>query len=253
ERILNEKYGVQNAHTIYNMMDIQDNIKMSQEELPHEYKELLDSYDKEHFDFINLGRLNKQKGQWFLIRCFRRVVDKHPHSQLIILGEGDLRIKLEDLVSKLDLDENIHLIGEQKNIFPFLKNSQCFVLSSLWEGLPMALIEALSMNLPTISTDCKTGPREILCPELELEEVVDYPYLGEYAVLNESFPNKEIFEDLDEVPLIKSEEKLADLMIRMIEDNQFKRNYINGLDLALKFDNKKILKQWMKLIENLKQ
>ena len=81
----------------------------------------------------------------------------------------------------------------QENVFPFLKKSDCFIFTSLWEGLPMTLIEALSMNLPIISTDCKTGPREILCPEIDLKKEIQYPYLGEYAVLIQPFPYEMIF------------------------------------------------------------
>jgi len=201
------------------MMNIQENIRKSQEELPPEYKELMQCKDETaHFNFINLGRLNRQKGQWFLIRSFRQVVDKYNNARLFILGEGDLKDELENLIHELNLDENIFILGRQENVFPFLLNSHCFILSSLWEGLPMALIEALSLNLPIISTDCRTGPREILCPELDLNEEIDYPYLGEYAILSQPLPNQLLLNNVDEITLLKSEKILTDLMIKMMED-----------------------------------
>lgn len=246
ERILNEKYGIQNTLTIYNMMDMEENIKKSQEELPQEYDELMDGND---FNFINIGRLDRQKGQWFLIRSFKKVVDRYKNARLFILGEGNLRDKLEHLINELDLNGNVFLLGEQENIFSFLKNSNCFILSSLWEGLPLALIESISINLPIISTDCKTGPREILCPELDLNEEIDYPYMGEYAILSQPFPNEIIFNTLNEVALNKSEEALANAMTKIIEDKNLRRNYSNGQLIASNFDKKKVLTQWSRLLK----
>ena len=246
EKILNEDYGVKNTRTIYNMMEIEKNIELSTEELPGEYKEL---FEGDNFNFINMGRLDRQKGQWFLIRSFRGVVDHHKNARLFILGEGDLRGELEDLIKKLDLKENIFLLGDQKNVFPFFRKSDCFIFSSLWEGLPLSLIESISLNIPVISTDCKTGPREILCPELDLDEKINYPYLGQYAVLTQPFPNQLFFKDLNEVPLSKSEKTLSELLIRMIEDSDFRKKYTNGHEIAKNFDKKEIINNWNNLLK----
>ncbi len=164
EHILNQVYNISNTQTIYNMVDIQENIKLSQVELVPEYKDL---FKEEHFNFINIGRLTRQKGQWFMIRSFKQVFERYPHARLFILGDGPLKEDLEDLITKLDLNNHVFFLGEQDNVFPFLKNGDCFLFPSLWEGLPLVLIEALSMDIPIISSDCKTGPKEILCPELD--------------------------------------------------------------------------------------
>ncbi|MGP8024716.1 MAG: glycosyltransferase [Methanobacterium sp.] len=246
ERILNESYGIQNTQTIYNMMDIEKNIKLSMEELPEKYKIL---FNGDYFNFINVGRLNRQKGQWFLIRSFRQVVNKHENARLFILGEGALKNELEDLINKLNLDENVFLLDVQENVFPFLKNSDCFIFSSLWEGLPMTLIEALSMNLPIISTDCKTGPREILCPEIDIKKEIKYPYFGKYAILTSTFSNELIFNNINKIPLNESEEILANLMIRMIEDPDLNKNYSNGQVIAKNFDKDNIINIWNKLLK----
>ena len=249
ERILIESYGIQNTQTIYNMMDIEKNIKLSMEELPEKYKIL---FNEDYFNFINVGRLNRQKGQWFLIRSFRKVVNQHENARLFILGEGTLKNELKDLINELNLKENVFLLGVQENVFPFLKNSDCFIFSSLWEGLPMTLIEALSMNLPIISTDCKTGPREILCPELDLKKEINYPYFGKYAILTRTFPNELIFNNMNKIPLNESEEILADLMIRMIEDSDLNKNYSNGRVIAKSFDKDNIINIWNKLLKKIK-
>lgn len=248
ERILNQYYDLNNTQTIYNMMDIEDNIKSSLDDLPDQYKDLFTGQN--FFNFINIGRLNQQKGQWFLIRSFRRVVDEYENARLFILGDGPLKKKLEALIDELDLTGNVFLLGGQENVFPFLKKSNCFVFSSLWEGLPLTLIEALSMNLPIISTDCKTGPREVLCPELDLDENIDYPYLGNHAILTKTFPNKLLFKNLQEVPLDETGQTLSDMMIKVIEDADLRENYSHGRQRSETFSYKKIIKKWDELINN---
>lgn len=258
EKILNENYGIKNTSTIYNMMNIEENLKLSTEELPDQYKELFEEKEvtegneKENFNFINVGRLKRQKGQWFLMRSFRRVVDKHPNARLFILGKGDLnadlRESLEVLIDDLDLKKNVFLLGDQENVFPFLKNSDCFVFSSLWEGFGLVLLEALSINLPIISTDCKVGPREVLCPELDLDEAVGYPYFGKHAILSKTFPNQLIFKNLEQTPLDESENMLANLMNEIIENSELRETYSNGQRRAEDFSYKRIIKEWEKLL-----
>lgn len=249
EKILKEKFGVTNTVTIYNMVDVKKNIKLAQEELPADCKEIFNQeLNQNGFNFINLGSLFPQKGHCFLIRSFRKVADHNAHAKLFILGEGDLRSKLEDLIRMLGLKRNVYLLGNKANIFPFLRKSHCFVFSSLWEGFPMTLIEALSLNIPIISTDCKTGPREALCPEIPIEEKIEYPYFGRYGILNQPFPNEMVFKSLDEKPLNKSEEMLADTMIEMLENSDLQKRYSRGIEFAREFDKNKMINFWENII-----
>ena len=229
---------------IYNPINIQKYLKLSKEPMEERYYKIF----KDAFVFINIGRLTEAKGQWFLIRSFKKVVEKYPNSKLIILGEGELKKNLKNLIKKLKLENNVFLLGIQKNPFKFLKNSDCFVFPSLWEGLPNVLIEALIFNIPIISTDCETGPREILTPELDIEEKIDYPYFGKYGILIKPFPRKYIFKDLKEMPLISQEKQLSDLMIKIIEEKNLEKKYSNGLKRAEEFDINKIIKKWEKII-----
>jgi len=246
EKILNEVYNVTNTRTIYNMMDIQKNIQLSTEKIPVHFAEL---FKEKYFRFINMGRLTRQKGQWFMIRSFKQVVDENPNARLIVLGEGGLRKDLEDLISELNLDDHVFLLGEQENVFPFLRNSDCFVLPSLWEGLPLVLIEALSMDLPIISADCKTGPREVLTPELPLDDNITYPFFGNYGILCKPFPNEFNYKTLKEAPLDLSEKILCNSMIKIMEDSDLKKKYSAGLIRAQNFDEKKIINQWNNLLK----
>lgn len=247
EEILNNNFNVKNTITIYNMVD-QEEIKSSSQEMTEIDKKFTDALDEGKSIFINVGSLFRQKGHWFLIRSFRKVVDQHQDSKLFILGEGPLREKLENLIEELNLKNHVFLLGNKANVFPYLKNSCCFVFSSLWEGLPMTLIEALSLDLPIISTDCMTGPREVLCPELDTKEEISYPYHGKYGILSHPFHNKLLIENLEEHPLSRAEEIMADLMIEIIENLKLRKRYSNGKEMARNFDKYKIIKEWEYLL-----
>jgi glycosyltransferase involved in cell wall biosynthesis len=110
---------------------------------------------------LGVGRLAEEKDFGTLIKAFDLLRKKIP-ARLIILGEGEQRPILEELIRAFDLQEWVDLAGFQLNPFAFMKNASVFVLSSKWEGLPGALIQALACGCPVISTNCLSGPSEIL-------------------------------------------------------------------------------------------
>lgn len=112
--------------------------------------------------FLAVGRLEKQKNYHLLINSFYRVSKQHSNYCLVILGSGNLMEELKKLVSKLGLTEKVMFPGFDENPFKWMHLADCFVLSSDYEGLPGALVQALSISKFIISTDCKDGPNEIL-------------------------------------------------------------------------------------------
>ena len=101
---------------------------------------------------INIGRLEPQKNQDMLIEVFKKFHEAHPEYKLVIYGEGSYRKNLEDKINELGLNESITLPGNVKNIFDKLCDCEFFVLSSNYEGMPNALIEAMGLGVPVIST-----------------------------------------------------------------------------------------------------
>lgn len=110
---------------------------------------------------LGVGRLSAQKNFPLLLRAVAKVREQRP-VRLMILGEGDDRTALEALVRELGLSGDVALPGFVDNPFTYMRHAQLFVLSSDWEGLPTVLIEALACGCPVVSTNCPSGPMEIL-------------------------------------------------------------------------------------------
>lgn len=110
---------------------------------------------------LGLGGLRTQKGFDVLLAAFARLRQTRP-CRLLILGEGRLRGALEERATALGVVDDFALPGFDPNPYRYLARAGLFVLSSRWEGSPNALTEALAMGCPVVSTDCPSGPREIL-------------------------------------------------------------------------------------------
>jgi glycosyltransferase involved in cell wall biosynthesis len=110
---------------------------------------------------LGVGRLSAQKDYPTLIKAFAKVRAQRP-VRLIILGEGEDRKALEVLIHELKLNDDVSLPGFADNPFCYMAKASVFVLSSIFEGLPNALIQAMALGTPAVATDCPSGPHEIL-------------------------------------------------------------------------------------------
>ena len=106
---------------------------------------------------VNVGKFSGQKNQILLINAFAKIAEKFPEYELHIYGEGDKRKELEDLVNELNLSAKVKLPGNVSGLKDKIKDAALFVLSSDYEGMPNALMEAMAMGIPCISTDCPCG------------------------------------------------------------------------------------------------
>lgn len=135
---------------------------------PYDFVEMREQAEKTVTDYIftphtivTHGRLDEVKNYPRLIKAFSLVHEQVPEAQLLIIGEGAERPKLESLIAAYHTEDSVTLMGFRKNPFAYLSKSSLYVLSSYSEGFPNALVEGMTF-LPAVSVDCKTGPREIL-------------------------------------------------------------------------------------------
>ncbi|MFT4047684.1 MAG: glycosyltransferase [Solimonas sp.] len=110
---------------------------------------------------MGMGRLTQQKDFPTLLRAFA-ALQAHVPSRLVLLGDGKDRDALQALAAQLGVGERVLFAGFQTNPYAWLARAELFVLSSAWEGSPNALTEALALGIPSVSTDCPSGPIEIL-------------------------------------------------------------------------------------------
>ena len=108
------------------------------------------------------GRLTKQKNFLYLLQEFEKFLKIKKDYKLIILGEGEKKSEIQNYIKKNNISDHVYLKGYVKNVFSYMKNSDLFVLSSLWEDPGFVIIEAAFSNLFVISSNCPNGPKEIL-------------------------------------------------------------------------------------------
>lgn len=190
----------------------------------------LDRVKKSHeYDVCNnivmAGRLATQKNYPLAIEAMRKVVDKYPSVTLSIYGEGFLRENLRKLIEENGLEDNVFLKGWSDNVPDTYAKSDLYVMSSNYEGMPNALMEAMAMGLPSISTDCETGPSDIITDGVN----------GFLVPVNDA-------------------DSLSDRIIRIIEMTPEERKTMGEKahnTIEEKFLSSKILSQWEDLFEGL--
>ena len=152
---LKKRFGI-NAKCIYNPLDKNEIKKKSILKINDNFLN-----DKKTLKIINIGRLTDQKDHLTLLKAANILKEKIKF-KLLIIGRGKNKKKIIDYINQNKLTKFIKIINYQKNPFPYLKKSNLFVLSSKYEGLPNVLLEALTLKKFIISTNCPTGPSEIL-------------------------------------------------------------------------------------------
>ena len=112
--------------------------------------------------FLAIGRLTKQKNFMFLIECFNELIKKNNLINLVIIGEGEEFKSLKNKITEYKIDKNITLVGYKDNVFNYLHKCEAFILSSLWEDPGFVIVEAMYSNAFVLTSDCKSGPCEII-------------------------------------------------------------------------------------------
>ena len=196
---------------IYNPLDCNNIIEQGNENI-----EKITSYEKELIEsdyFLAISRLDAvQKDFETLIEGYLILKNKGIKERLYIIGEGDGRVKIEKMIEEKNLTKDVILLGQKQNPYVWIKHSKLFIHSSRYEGLPTVLLEALMMDKFIVSSNCPTGPTEILTnPKVgELFDVGDANQLAEKVlkVLYDKDYQKEL---LKNIQLKKKEFELSEI------------------------------------------
>ena len=151
---LKKKFNLK-SFCIYNPLDKKRILKNSKKKIKFNF------FKKDSFNIISIARFAEQKDHECLIKSISILKNKE-NIRLLLLGSGPKKNKILNLINKLNLKKIIKLIDFKKNPYPYLKMSKLFILSSKFEGLPNVLLEAIALDKFVISSNCPTGPKEIL-------------------------------------------------------------------------------------------
>src|SRR5690606_36300621 len=151
--------------TIYNPIDVEQVVSTSNEYIP----------DIEKPYIVNVGKFKQQKRHDILIKAYAKA---NVQEKLVLVGTGELLEASKELVKDLGIENKVIFTGFKKNPYPYIKHAKLMVVSSDFEGFSIAILEALALGTPIISTDCPSGPREIL-PIKNLVEIGDIKSLAE--------------------------------------------------------------------------
>lgn len=238
------------VRVIYNPVDVKGIRAMASEEVepPLEGLEYL----------ISAGRLARQKGQWHLLRVFRALKESFPDLRLVLLGSGPLKEPLAGLCSSLGLraylwdrnemtdDFDVYFLGFRANPFKYMARARAFVLSSLHEGFPNVLLEAMACGLPVVSSDCPSGPREIISPDSDPLSVAEGVEMAEFGVL---VPPAETSWGWLDPRLSPSEEGMLEALAALLDSEVALESYRrSSLARAMEFAPDRIACLWGEVI-----
>ena len=203
------------------------------------------------------GRLTHQKGQWYLLRIFKEIKKRNSNLSLVILGIGELEGSLISYAKELGLsvysrdsqwrdDYDVYFLGFRRDIFEIIYSSKLFIMTSLWEGFGNTIVEAMACGVPTVVSNCPSGPSEIVAPTFYSDKN-SYPYC-EYGMLLPNFENR--FIDSNE-PLSDIEKVWIDSIDELLKDERRLQNLSQrGLERAKYFSKDRIMREWIEVIED---
>ncbi len=202
-------------------------------EIQSKMLEPVDDVNFEKFTFINVAGFRVQKNHHLLIDAFHAL--NQEDAQLLLIGKGEEYETIRQKVNDYGLNDQVIFIGHSDNPFKYLAKANCFVLSSDFEGFPNVLIEALACEIPIISTDCRTGPRELLSPNSDYRAFIENGFeIADYGIL---------------VP-VDDKEMLAQMMMEVMVNIKLLNKYKTiSSKKASEFDNTAVIGELKKVID----
>ena len=195
-------------------------------------------------------RLSRQKNLFALLDIFKEVKNRSS-AKLVILGDGELKEELVqyshknglnvfsvwDANRKFDTDCDVFFLGYERNPYPFLNRASLYLMTSLWEGFPLSLCEAMACGLPVLTADCYTGPREIVAPELSVPQPITNSMASLYGVL---MPLPDV---------IEQKQAWTEEILSILSDVSLRNKLsIAGKERVKAFDKNLISAKWLEIL-----
>lgn len=264
EKSVKIKYKFNNTAVLYNLYDA-DTIRKeaAASDLPLPFAEELKEVGSLQQEpgqlryLVSMGRDDPMKGFWHMIKAFKLVHDQIPEARLILMGAGTFQ-KYKTLAEQLKITDAIYFAGMRRDPYALLKYGEVYLLTSANEGFPNALVEAMTLSLAPVSTNCLTGPAEILVRNgdtaslndqfTEKQKEKETPVIyGDYGIV---VPEMQKEENLDPADITEEERNLADTVIRLLQDEKLLQSYRQAAARrAGDFTYEKYLEQFLKLAE----
>lgn len=191
---------------------------------------------------VSVGRMQKIKGYRHLLNAMTLVIKAIPHARLILVGDGDEMTALREYAEKVGLVDHVTFAGFQSNPYSYEAKCDLYVLSSISEGFPNAMAEAMACGLPVVATDCKTGPREILMKNFDDKTAEEIEY-ADYGVLVPPFASDESHEP-------EKDQMLAKAIIEMLTNHERCNHYkVKSIERSGEFSFARYRRNIIKIIE----
>lgn len=203
-------------------------------------------YDRDNaLKIVSMSRFHPQKAQQHLIRAFKEVSVRHPEVKLYIFGKGEEEGYLREVIKKNDLESAVFLMPFDPASSCYLKKADIYVCTSLYEGFSNSVLEAVNCGVPVISTDCHSGPRELLAPETDCSYKTDTIEYAQYGILIPPFTGDKLTDE----PLEKSEQLLAEALEVLIDDPKLRKSYAHKeKERSSDFSRDKTIIRWQNTI-----
>ena len=236
-------YGAKDVACLYNPCDVEMIKKLSEEAVEPDMEKF---FADDAPVVASMGREHDVKGFWHLIKAFALAKKKIPALKLMIIGEGTFK-EYRKLAGDLGVEQDVLFTGVQKNPFKYLKRASLYVMTSISEGFPNALIEAMAVGLPALSVNCKTGPAEIFLEDFRRGKHAHTVIEGDYGVL---LPVIKPDKNLTASHIETEEEIMAEEIVKeLTNQNKLKDRGILSLKRSRKFSKEQYVGELMALIE----
>jgi glycosyltransferase involved in cell wall biosynthesis len=238
----NFKVSNKKARVVYNPVNVVKISTMAAEKLGSQHQHIFPKNEK---IIVSVGRLTFLKGQGYLLESFALLKKEMPGTRLVLVGDGELKATLQKKSESLGIADSVFFLGEQKNPFKFVAKSDVFVFTSLYEGFPNAVLEALACGTPVVSVDCRSGPREILAPHTDPHRIAREIEQTDVGVLVPPFGYIK-----DKPQILKREIILKEAIIKVLKSPGLQKKYAHeGIIRARQLESGKSAAEFLEAVK----